>query len=124
MPSAPVHSGEMSHDSEHGTVHRTGVHEDGSTTSAPFGKPTRVLAPAIDQAARRSKGMFDGLQASSAGLELGLSVGLSALFGIWLDGKLGTRPWMMIVFLIVGFIAGLRGVLRAVDRAERAASRG
>ena len=64
--------------------------------------------------------MYEGLSASAAGLELGISVGIGALFGGWLDGKLGTAPWLLIVFLILGVIAGFRGVLRAVARAERA----
>jgi ATP synthase protein I len=64
--------------------------------------------------------MFDGLSASSAGLELGIAVLIGALFGHWLDGELGTAPWMLLVFLIIGLIAGFRGVLRAVARAERA----
>jgi ATP synthase protein I len=64
--------------------------------------------------------MYEGLSASAAGLELGISVAIGALFGAWLDGKLGTAPWMLIVFLILGVIAGFRGVLRAVARAERA----
>jgi len=64
--------------------------------------------------------MYEGLSASAAGLELGISVAIGALFGNWLDGKLGTAPWLLIVFLILGVIAGFRGVLRAVARAERA----
>jgi ATP synthase protein I len=64
--------------------------------------------------------MYEGLSASAAGLELGLAVAIGALFGGWLDGKLGTAPWLMIVFLILGAIAGFRGLLRAVARAERA----
>ena len=113
MPSVPVHSGEMSQNSERGAVHPSGMQ-----ASPP------KLTPAIDPAARQSKRLYDGLSASSAGLELGIAVGLGTLFGNWLDGKLGTAPWMMLVFLILGLIAGFRGVLRAVARAERAAARG
>jgi ATP synthase protein I len=43
------------------------------------------------------------------------------LFGRWLDGKLGTTPWMMLLFLAVGLTAGFRSVMRAVQRADRAA---
>jgi ATP synthase protein I len=126
MPSGPLHSGEMSQDSEPGRVHLSDVQADGlhpASSSAGSG-PRARLSPAIDPAARQSKRMYDGLSASSAGLELGIAVGLGAVFGAWLDGKLGTEPWMMLVFLILGVIAGFRGVLRAVARAERAAARG
>jgi F0F1-type ATP synthase assembly protein I len=112
MRSGPSHSGEMSQDSERGPVHRTGVQVE---------PPAPVLRPAIDPAARVAKGMYQGLSASSAGLELGIAVGISTLFGSWLDGKLGTAPWMMMVFLVLGSIAGFRGVLRAVARADREA---
>jgi ATP synthase protein I len=110
MQSEPRHSGEMSQNSDHGRVHRTPVDADGSDGSGP----------ALDPAARRARRMYEGLSASSAGLELGISVAIGALFGAWLDRKLGTAPWLLIAFLLVGVIAGFRGVLRAVARAERA----
>jgi ATP synthase protein I len=104
----------MSQDSERGRVHRTDVQ-----APAPTPPTNRAPAPVIDPAARAGKRLYQGLSASSAGLELGVSVGLGALFGAWLDGKLGTAPWLMVVFLVVGVIAGFRGVLRAVARADR-----
>lgn len=126
MQSGSSHSGEMSHDSEHSRAHRSRVDADAPTRStrstAPAGGTagTARTAP-IDGAARTSRRMYHGLSASSAGLELGIAVALGALFGRWLDGKLGTEPWLLLVFLIIGLIAGFRGVLRAVARADRAA---
>jgi ATP synthase protein I len=114
MQSEPGHSGEMSQNSAHGRVHRMPVDTDGLDGSQ--GSP----GPALDPAARRARRMYEGLSASAAGLELGISVAIGALFGAWLDGKLGTAPWLLIAFLIVGVIAGFRGVLRAVARTERA----
>jgi ATP synthase protein I len=126
MPSVPIHSGEMSQDSERGPAHQSGVQVTNLERSASPPPPpvTPTLRPAIDPAARVSKRMYEGLSASSAGLELGISVGLGALFGSWLDGVLGSEPWMMLVFLILGVIAGFRGLLRAVARADKAAARG
>jgi ATP synthase protein I len=108
----------MSQDSEHERVHRTAMAsgDAGADASGPHGHH----GPALDPAARRSRQMYEGLSASAAGLELGVSVAIGALFGRWLDGRLGTEPWLLIVFLILGLIAGFRGVLRAVARAERA----
>jgi F0F1-type ATP synthase assembly protein I len=106
MPSVPVHSGEMSQDSERGAVHPTGV--------------TPNLARSLDPAARASRRMYNGLSASSVGLELGIAVVLGVLFGMWLDRELGSAPWMMLLFLVFGLIAGFRNVLRAVARAEKA----
>jgi ATP synthase protein I len=39
---------------------------------------------------------------------------------MWLDRQLGTEPWMMLLFLVLGLVAGFRNVLRAVARAEKA----
>lgn|SRR5579872_7073053 len=115
MQPGPRHSGEVSQDSERELVHRTAM-----TTGDAGADANGSQGPALDPAARRSRRMYEGLSASAAGLELGISVAIGALFGGWLDGKLGTAPWLLIVFLILGVIAGFRGLLRAVARAERA----
>ena len=101
MRSVPSHRGDLSQDFPLTPLHRSDV--------------TR------DPASRRTRGMYNALSASSVGLELGVSVLIALLFGIWLDNQLGTEPWMMLVFLGFGFVAGFRGVLRAVRRADRAA---
>lgn len=41
---------------------------------------------------------------------------VGGLFGWWLDTKLGTAPWLMIVLGALGFYAGLREILRRLDR--------
>lgn len=115
MPSVPVHSGEMSQNSERSPVHPNGVQAD-----APAPVTPARLAPAIDPAARASRRMYEGLSASSVGLELGVAVVVALLFGMWLDRRLGTQPWLMLVFLGFGLVAGFRNVLRAVARAEKA----
>lgn len=120
MQSGPNTSGDMSQDSESGALHRTGVPTD-TSSGGDLPVPSPPLRPAIDRAARTTKRMYDGLSASSAGLEMGISVALGLGFGTWLDGRLGTRPWMLLLFLVIGMIAGFRGVLRAVARADRAA---
>ncbi|MCX5743906.1 MAG: AtpZ/AtpI family protein [Proteobacteria bacterium] len=76
----------------------------------------------VDPASRRSKDMFDTLSMSSVGLEFGLAVIMGLLFGRWLDGKAGTDPWFMILFLLLGFVAGLRGIWRAVVKSDRLAA--
>jgi len=118
MPSVPVHSGEMSQDSEGGPLHPSHV-QTGSPESAPPA-PAPPLTPAVDPAARASRRMYEGLSASSAGLELGIAVVVAVVFGMWLDRRLGTAPWLMLVFLGFGLVAGFRNLLRAVARAEKA----
>lgn len=119
MPSVPAHSGEMSQNSARGSVHHSRVPTDPPAADAQAPQAP-VLTPALDPAARASKRMYQGLSSSSVGLELGIAVILGLLFGMWLDRQLGTEPWMMLVFLVFGLIAGFRNVLRAVARAEKA----
>ncbi len=44
---------------------------------------------------------------------------IALLVGMWLDRRLGTQPWLMLLFLVLGLVAGFRRVLRAVARAEK-----
>lgn len=109
MQPAGSHSGDLSHETTGERSHRTPV-TPGADTASP--------------AARGGKRLYNALSASSVGLELGLSVVISVLFGMWLDGKLGTTPWLMLLWMGIGLAAGFRGVLRAVRRADREAARG
>lgn len=81
-------------------------------------KPHRTPVT-LDPAARKAKTAFGAFSASTAGLELGISVALGLLLGYWLDTQAGTGPWLMILFLLFGLVAGFRGVIRAVKRAEK-----
>jgi len=56
---------------------------------------------------------------STLGLEMGLSVAVGAIIGYYLDKWLHTEPWLLIVFLIFGAIAGYRSLYRALTRLER-----
>jgi ATP synthase protein I len=62
-----------------------------------------------DQAANASL-MARGLRLSS---ELVVGVLVGALIGWGIDKLLSTSPWGMIVFLLLGFAAGVRNVVRA-----------
>ncbi len=74
-----------------------------------------------DPASKRTKGLYGALAASSVGLEFGVAVVIGALFGNWLDGRFDTGPWLLIAFTIIGFVAGLRAVMRAVAKMNRGA---
>jgi ATP synthase protein I len=113
MQTEGTHSGDLSHAAAGESEHRTRV-TPGAVATADAASP----------AARGGKRFYNVLSASSVGLELGLSVVIGVVFGMWLDGKLGTAPWMMLLWLMFGLFAGFRGVLRAVRRADREAARG
>ncbi len=103
MQAESTHRGEMSQDSKGPGLHRTGVF--------------------ADPVAHRSRSAYNTLSASSIGLELGLSVAIGLLVGWWLDQHLGTQPWLMLLWLVFGLVAGFRGVVRAIKRADNAAAR-
>jgi F0F1-type ATP synthase assembly protein I len=49
---------------------------------------------------------------------MGISVALGLLGGRWLDGKAGTKPWLMLAGLLIGVVAGFRGLLRVAKEAQ------
>ena len=51
---------------------------------------------------------------SGIGFEFVVAVLLPGALGWWLDDKAGTRPWLMLVGLLLGFGVGLRILMRSV----------
>lgn len=66
--------------------------------------------------------------ALSAGLVLVISTVIGLLFGRWLDQKFGTEPWLMLVFTVLGIVAGFvemfRMLLQAIQEGENNSSDG
>lgn len=52
------------------------------------------------------------LQASTVGLHLVISTFIGLAIGYFLDSIFNTSPWLTIIFLIFGIIAGFRELLR------------
>ena len=50
---------------------------------------------------------------SALGLEMAISVVLGLAIGYYLDKWLGTSPWLTIVWIGLGFAAGVRSLYRA-----------
>jgi ATP synthase protein I len=50
---------------------------------------------------------------------MGVSVAVGAGMGFWLDGKFGTTPWLMMVFVLCGVVAGFKGMIKAAREANR-----
>jgi ATP synthase protein I len=63
------------------------------------------------------------MRTASVGIEFSVSTVIGLLGGRWLDGKLGTDPWLMIVGLLLGVVAGFRSLIRTARRANQDASR-
>lgn len=56
---------------------------------------------------------------STVGIEMGLSVVIGLLMGIYLDRYLKTEPWMTIIFLLFGIAAAFRVMVRVARESSR-----
>jgi len=77
---------------------------DQQRASQPSGT-TSGPRPGVDRSA-----MARGLRLST---ELVAGVLVGAVIGYWLDRWLGISPWGFIVFVLLGFVAGIVNVMRA-----------
>jgi ATP synthase protein I len=50
--------------------------------------------------------------------ELLVGVGVGGFIGWVLDRQLGTAPWLLVLFVALGFAAGLMNVIRAAQKAQ------
>jgi F0F1-type ATP synthase assembly protein I len=57
---------------------------------------------------------------ASVGIEFSISTLVGLLGGRWLDEKLGSAPWLMLVGLVLGVVAGMRSLIRAARGAGAA----
>jgi len=55
-------------------------------------------------------------EVSSIGLILPSSIVVGLFFGTMLDKWLGTHPWMLLTFLILGVVSGFLNLFRAIRK--------
>lgn len=60
------------------------------------------------------------LRFSAVGIEMAVAIFLGYGSGWWLDRKLGTKPYLMIVMLMLGIAAAFRGLIRVAQEMSRA----
>lgn len=70
--------------------------------------------PEISRADAEARGNALG-QAFKISAELVAGVAMGGGIGWFLDRQLGTRPWLLVVFLILGFCAGMLNVIRSAQ---------
>jgi F0F1-type ATP synthase assembly protein I len=75
--------------------------------------------PMLFRGPEQRKQLRQAQRVASVGLELAIAVVIGTLGGSWLDQRLGTRPWLALVGMLLGVAAGFRGVLRVVREHER-----
>lgn len=60
---------------------------------------------------------------ASVGIELSVSTVVGLLAGRWLDRWLETEPYLSLVGLLIGVVAGFRSLIRTVRKAQQDAER-
>ena len=90
----------------------------GNRLKAARGKEDKELQP---QKGGSQSGLGQGLR---IGIEMVVSVVVGAGIGYLIDGFAGTRPLFMIVFLFLGFGAGIMNVLRIIRGVDEAVGLG
>ena len=58
-------------------------------------------------------------QASAVGISFAVSIVLGLAAGLWLDKKLGTAPWLLLLCLLVGIAAGFKNLFTVSARLEK-----
>jgi F0F1-type ATP synthase assembly protein I len=63
------------------------------------------------------------MEFAGVGIQFAAILVLSAFGGIWLDRKLGTSPWLLIVLVFVGAAAGFYSLYRKLMKGQRLGDR-
>lgn len=58
------------------------------------------------------------LKASTVGINLVISTFVGLAIGYFLDRLLGTKPYLLIVFLLLGIISGFRDLFRMASKGD------
>lgn len=64
----------------------------------------------------RGRGMAYGMRMAA---ELVGAVIVGGLIGVGLDWLIGTKPWLFLLFFVLGFAAGVLNVVRAYERMQK-----
>jgi ATP synthase protein I len=71
---------------------------------------------ADSNAENRRRGMAYGMRMAA---DLVAAVIVGSVIGWGLDWMLGSRPWLFLIFFLLGFAAGVLNVVRAYERLQR-----
>ncbi len=56
---------------------------------------------------------------SSIGLSVALSIFIGLAIGVFLDGRFATSPWLTLLFLGFGILAGYRNIGLAIKKSRK-----
>ena len=66
--------------------------------------------------AKATASHYQTLAQSSLGIQFGLSIAIGTGAGYWADGRFGTKPWLTLLGLFYGSLAGFRALHRAAKQ--------
>ena len=56
--------------------------------------------------------------AATLGFQVAFAVFIGLAIGVWLDSKFGTLPWLTLIFLIMGVVAGFLNYYRFIKKQQ------
>ena len=56
---------------------------------------------------------------SSLGISVSLAIFIGLGLGVWLDREFDTSPWLTLIFLGLGIIAGFRNIALAIKKVRK-----
>ena len=77
----------------------------------PEGRGSRV--------SRGTAQVVSGAEFAGIGLQFALTILVFVFAGVWLDKRLGTSPWLLLIFVFVGAAGGFYSMYRRVTAAQR-----
>jgi ATP synthase protein I len=86
----------------------------GAPGSAPNGRRDKAT-----KGKRAFRSASTWLNVSIIGIQFPVAIAIGFFFGRWLDGSLGTTPWMTLVFSLFGIAAGFVNLFRITAQASR-----
>lgn len=87
--------------------------QDADDGTAPYVESGRTPRPKPKNAAPTWVGM------SGLGFEFVGAILVPGALGWWLDRQFGTGPWVMLALGLLGFVVGLRLLMRSVNRSDK-----
>ncbi|CAN1723129.1 ATP synthase protein I [Hyphomicrobium sp. 1Nfss2.1] len=90
--------------------------------SEAIGKRLDAVKTRREPAERSAAGAVNGAAFAKAfrfGAELLVGVGVGGFIGWAIDRQLGTGPWLLVLFVMLGFAAGVTNVIRSAQEEQR-----
>jgi len=56
---------------------------------------------------------------SSLGFSISLAIFIGLGVGLWLDGIFDSSPWLTLIFLVLGIIAGFKNIAVAIKKSRK-----